>query len=84
MSYLQENNLVNSIRDTVYEEVGDILYKICQEEDDTMSILAGVLAGLTISIRRILEDMPEDARKQWVKIISEKIAHRPLISKNLH
>lgn len=81
---MQENNLVNSIRDTVYEEVGSILYKICQEEEDTMSILAGVLAGLTISIRRILEDMPEDTRKQWVKVISEKIAHRPPISKNLH
>lgn len=81
---LQENNIVNSIRDTVYEEVGTIFYNISQREEDPISIFAGVLAGLTLSIRRILEDLPENDRKQWVNIITEKIAHRPPISKNLH
>lgn len=83
VNYLLDNNVIR-IRDNVHNQIGAIIYNLSLEEQDSATVIAGALAGITLSIRSMLEFVPAETRQEWVTALTDGITRRPPISKNLH
>lgn len=69
---------VISVRDRVFENMGILLSEEAEKVEDPDVYIAGLMAGLTLSIRYILAHVDPQLRTEFIKAISG------VSSKNLH